>query len=335
MKPLKILYLLIGLGLLAFVLSHTDIPSVWSQLEKVGWGILVVLAVYKIVFILDTFAWQLTLPSTQPTRRWMYALWKIRMVGAAFAKVLPFSSFGGAPIKGFVLKHHYGIKYREGAASLILAESTHMISLVFFMTTGVLLILFASNLPESYHLFAIISLGIITFGIMLFYIVQRYKITSLTGSWLSRRKIGKRLEKIIHQIHDLDERLVQFYTRDKRHFFSASFLNLVGWYLDALEIYVIFYFLGHPITFIEAVILQTFVELVRAGTFFIPAGLGSQEAVFMIATEAITGQSILGIAAALIRRVREIVWMIWGFSIGLEYSQKPFDLAKVAQNDLN
>ena len=249
MKPLKILYLLIGIGLLAFVLSHTDISSVWSQLEKVGWGILVVLAVYKIVFILDTFAWQLTLPSTQPTRRWMYALWKIRMVGAAFAKVLPFSSFGGAPIKGFVLKHHYGIKYREGAASLILAESTHMISLVFFMTTGVLLILFASNLPESYHLFAIISLGIITFGIMLFYIVQRYKITSLTGSWLSRRKIGKRLEKFIHQIHDMDERLVQFYTRDKRHFFSASFLNLVGWYLDALEIYVVFYFLGHPITF--------------------------------------------------------------------------------------
>ena len=170
---------------------------------------------------------------------------------------------------------------------------------------------------------------------MLFYIVQRYKITSLTGSWLSRRKIGQRLEKFIHQIHDMDERLVQFYTRDKRHFFSASFLNLVGWYLDALEIYVIFYFLGHPITFIEAVILQTFVELVRAGTFFIPAGLGSQEAVFMIATEAITGQPILGIAAALIRRVREIVWMIWGFSIGLEYSQKPFDLAKVAQNDLN
>jgi glycosyltransferase 2 family protein len=335
MKPLKILYLLIGIGLLAFVLSHTDISSVWSQLEKVGWGILVVLLVYKTVFILDTFAWQLTLPSTQPTKRWMYGLWKVRMVGSAFAKVMPFSSFGGAPIKGFILKHHFGIKYREGAASLILAESTHMISLVFFMTTGVLLILFASNLPESYHLFAIISLGIITFGIMLFYIVQRYKITSLTGSWLSRRKIGKRLEKIIHQIHDLDERLVQFYTRDKRHFFSASFLNLVGWYLDALEIYVIFYFLGHPITFIEAVILQTFVELVRAGTFFIPAGLGSQEAVFMIATEAITGQSILGIAAALIRRVREIVWMIWGFSIGLEYSQKPFDLAKVAQNDLN
>jgi putative membrane protein len=335
MKPLKILYLLIGLGLLAFVVSHTDIPSVWSQLEKVGWGILAVLVVYKVAFIVDTFAWQFTLPSTKLTKRWLYDLWKVRMVGAAFSKVMPFSSFGGAPIKGFILKHHYGIHYSEGAASLILAESTHMISMVLFMTTGVLLILFASNLPESYHLFAILSLGAITTGIFLFYIVQRYKVTSLTGSWLSQRKIGQRLEKFIHQIHNMDERLVQFYTHDKKHFISASFLNLVNWYLGALEVYVIFYFLGHPITIIEAVILETLVELVRAGTFFIPAGLGSQEAVFMIATGAMAGQPTLGVAAALIRRVREIVWLILGFSIGMEYSQKPFDLVKVAQKDLN
>jgi glycosyltransferase 2 family protein len=335
MKPLKTLYLLIGIGLLAFVVSHTDIPSVWSQLGKVGWGILVVLVVYKIAFIVDTFAWQFTLPSTQLTKRWLYDLWKVRMVGAAFSKVMPFSSFGGAPIKGFILKHHYGIDYIEGAASLIIAESTHMISMVLFMATGVLFILFASNLSESYHLFAILSLGAITTGILLFYIVQRYKITSLTGSWLSQRKLGQRLEKFIHHIHNFDERLVQFYTRDKGDFISAAFLNLVNWYLGALEIHVIFYFLGHPITIIEAVILETLVELVRAGTFFIPAGLGSQEAVFMIATGAIAGQPTLGVAAALIRRVREIVWLIWGFSIGLEYSQKPFDLVKFAQKDLN
>ena len=335
MKPLKILYLFIGIGLLVFVLTHTDLPSVWFQLKKVGWGILVVLVVYKIAFIVDSFAWQFTLPSTQLSRRWLYDLWKVRMVGAAFSKVLPFSSFGGAPVKGFILKHHYGIHYKEGAASLILAESTHMISMVLFMATGVLLILFASNLPESYHFFSILSLGAITTGILLFYLVQRYKVTSLTGSWVSKRKFGQRLKKFIHQFQDMDERLVQFYTRDRRCFFSASFLNLVNWYLGALEIYVIFYFLGHPITIIDAVILETIIELVRAGTFFIPAGLGSQEAIFMIATEAIAGQSTLGVAAALIRRVREVIWLIWGFSIGLEYSQKPFDLVKDAQKDLN
>lgn len=327
--------MLIGLGLLGFVLSHTDLASVWSELKEIGWGILVVLVVYKIAFIVDTFAWQLTLPSTQATKQWLHDLWKIRMVGAAFSKVMPFSSWGGVPIKGYILKHHYGIRYREGTASMIIAESTHMLSLVLFAATGVLLILFASDLPESYHLFAVLSLSAISIGIFLFYAVQRYKITSLTGTWLSKYKVGQRLEKFIHHIHDMDERLVEFYTDGKGRFLSATFLNLVNWYLGALEIYVIFYFLGHPITIVEAVILETLVELVRAGTFFIPAGLGSQEAVFMIATGAIAGQPTLGVAAALIRRVREIVWLIWGFYIGLQYSQKPFDLAHAAKEDLN
>ncbi len=326
---------MIGLGLLVFVLSYTDLPSVWSQLKEIGWGILIVLVVYKIAFIMDTFAWRFTLPSVQFTKRWLYDLWKVRMVGAAFAKVMPFSSWGGVPIKSFILKHHYGIRHSEGTASMILAESTHMISLVLFMATGVLLILFSSNLPQSYHLFAVLSLGAISIGIYLFYAVQRYKITSLTGSWLSQRKVGQRLEKFIHQIRDMDDRLVQFYTRDKRRFIYASLLNLVNWYLGALEIYIIFYFLSHPITIVEAIILETLVELVRAGTFFIPAGLGSQEAIFMIATGALVGQPTLGVAGALIRRVREIVWLVWGFLIGLEYSQKPFDLVKVAEKDLD
>jgi glycosyltransferase 2 family protein len=335
MKPLKILYLLIGVGLLAFVLNHTDLPSLWLQLGNISWGILVVLVVYKTAFIVDTFAWQFTLPSTQFTKRWLYNLWKVRMVGAAFAKILPFSAWGGAPIKGFVLKHHYGIDYREGTASLILAESTHMISMVLFMTTGVCFILFDSKFPESFHFFAVIGLSVITLGIFLFYLVQRYKITSLTGSWLSQRKLGQRLEKFIHQIQDMDERLVKFYTTDRRRFLSASFLNLVNWYLGALEIFSIFYFLGHPITIVDSIILETLIELVRASTFFIPATLGSQEAAFMMATGALAGQPALGVAAALMRRVREIIWLIWGFSIGLEYSQKPFDLAADAQKDLD
>ena len=333
MKPLKLLYLLIGVGLFGFVLNHTDLPLVWSQLNKIGWGILVVLAVYKIAFIVDTFAWQITLPSTQLTKKWLYNLWKVRMVGADFGKMLPLIAFGGAPIKGFVLKRYYGIQYREGTASLILAESTHLISMVLFMATGVFLILLDSNLPGSFHFFAVISLSAIAIGIFLFYLVQRYKITSLTGTWLSQRKFGQWLEKFIHHIHDMDERLVQFYTRDRSRFLSASFLNLINWFLGALEIFVIFYFLGNPITIVEAITLETLVELVRAGTFFIPATLGSQEAAFMVATGAIAGQTTMGVAASLMRRVREVVWLAWGFIIGLEYSQKPFDLAEAAQKD--
>ncbi len=335
MKAIKILYLLVGVGLLVFVLSQTDLELLWLKLIETGWGIFFVLVVYAAAFLVDTIAWQFTLPSTRFNFHWLYNLLKVRMVGAAFGKMLPFSAFGGAPIKGFLLKRHYGVGYKEGAASIILVESTHLISMIFFMASGVALILFDSNLPQSYSTFAMISLGALTAGIFGFYIILRLKITSIAGGWISRQPLGRRLEKFLHHLEDFDERLVQFYTGKRAHFFGAMGLNLLNWYMGALEVYIVLYFLGNPISLAESIILETFVELVRAGTFFIPATLGTQEAAFLLATGAVTGQSALGVATAMMRRAREIVWLVLGFAIGWQYSASPSELVHAAQNEMD
>ena len=323
-----------GASLLYYVLSQTDLELLGSKLAETGWGICWVVAVYWVAFVVDTVAWQFTLPSTSLNSLWLYNLWKVRMVGAAFGKMLPFSAFGGAPIKGYLLKKHYGIGYKEGAASIILIESTHLISMVIFMASGVFLILYDSNLPQSYYTFSTISLSILAVGIFAFYIIQRLKITSIAGSWISQRSLGRRLEKFLSHLQDFDERLVEFYTKKRPYFFGALGLNLLNWYLGALEVYVILYFLGHPVSIAESIILETLVELVRAGTFFIPATIGSQEAAFLLATGAITGQPALGLATALMRRVREIVWLILGFALGWQYSANPSDLVQAAQSEM-
>jgi len=332
MNIIKILYLMIGVALLFYVFSETDLTLLWSNLIATGYGIFFVLAIYGVAFWIDTVAWQFTLPSTRFS--WVYNLWKVRMVGAAFGKMLPFSAFGGAPVKGYLLKKHYGIGYREGAASIIIVESTHMLSMVFFMASGVFLISFSSDFPHNYYTFSKISLGFLSVGILGFYLIQRYRLTSFVGKWISKRSLGRRLGEFIHHIQEFDERLVQFYTQKRPLFFGAMGLNLLNWYLGAFEIYIILYFLGHPISIAESIILETFVEIVRAGTFFIPGTLGSQEAAFLLATGAITGEPALGVATALIRRVREIVWLILGFSLGWQYSKSPSELAQAAQQEM-
>ncbi len=323
---------MIGVALLFYVFSETDLTLLWANLIATGYGIFFVLAIYGTAFWIDTIAWQFTLPSTRFS--WIYNLCKVRMVGAAFGKMLPFSAFGGAPVKGYLLKKHYGIGYREGAASIILVESTHMLSMVFFMASGVFLISFSSDFPNNYYAFSKISLALLSVGILGFYLIQRYRLTSFVGRWLSKRSVGRKLEKFIYHMQEFDERLVQFYTRKRPLFFGAMGLNLLNWYLGAFEIYIILYFLGHPISIAESIILETFVEIVRAGTFFIPATLGSQEAAFLLSTSAITGEPTLGVATALIRRVREIVWLILGFALGWKYSKSPSELVQAAQKEM-
>ena len=66
----------------------------------------------------------------------------------------------------------------------------------------------------------------------------------------------------------------------------------------------------------DAWILESLVQLVRAGTFFIPANIGAQEGVYVFVVGALTGNASAGLAAALIRRCRELVWIAAGLAIG-------------------
>ena len=316
MKNLKFLYLLIGLGLLALVLAHTDLGQLWDQTVRVGWGIGVILAIYLAAFVLDSMSWQLALLSLNFDLSNTYRIWKIRMVGEAVNNTTPLATMGGEPVKAVLLKKHFSMGYREGTASLIIAKTTNLLALVVFLVAGFGFMIATEALPSSYNLVAGAGLVAFTAGIVLFFLVQRYKISSLAGTWMAQTRLGRFLENLLHHIHDMEDRLIHFYLRPRRRFLLALALALANWVIGALELYVTLWFLGHPVTFSEAWIIEAIAQLVRSGAFFIPGALGVQEGAFMIVIEAMTGRGVLGLAVAMIRRFREIVWIAWGMLLG-------------------
>ena len=316
MKNLKFLYLLIGLGLLALVLAHTDLGQLWDQTVRVGWGIGVILAIYLAAFVLDSISWQLALLSLNFDLSNTYKIWKIRMVGEAVNNTTPLATMGGEPVKAVLLKKHFSMGYREGTASLIIAKTTNLLALVVFLVAGFGFMIATEALPSSYNLVAGAGLIAFTAGILLFFLVQRYKISSLAGTWIARTRLGRFLEDLLHHVHDMEDRLIHFYIRHRRRFLLALALALANWVIGALELYVTLWFLGHPVTFSEAWIIEAIAQLVRSGAFFIPGALGVQEGAFMIVIEAMTGRGVLGLAVAMIRRFREIVWIAWGMLLG-------------------
>ena len=97
-------------------------------------------------------------------------------------------------------------------------------------------------------------------------------------------------------------------------------MNLCNWFIGAIELYVIFILLNQKISFFEAVAIETLVQLVRAMLFFIPSNLGTQEGVFVIAVNILKDSTPLGLAVAIIRRLREVIWISIGAIFG--YNQK-------------
>lgn len=322
LKSLKIIYLLAGGALLVWVLTEVDLVAVAAEAVTVGWGMVVLLGLYFAAFVIDSFTWQMALTAVPLNARWLYRTWKVRMVGEVFNSVLPAAGMGGEPVKAALLKRYYGIGYKQGTTSIILGKTINMVALVIFLSIGFFLMA-GSGLPTAYKSVAAAGLASFIAGTFLFFAVQRFKLTSVAGSWLSRWPFAHRIDDVLHHIHDMDGRLVQFYTHHKGRFAGAVALALVNWLVGIAEIYYTMVFLDHPISWNDAWIIEAAVQLVRAGTFFIPASIGAQEGAFLLVYGAMTGSPGLGVTVAVVRRFREILWLLWGAVLGTLFSFRP------------
>ena len=321
---LRILYLLVGLGLLGLVLLHTDLSQVGARLSDLGApGAGALALVYLLAFLCDTAAWQLMLPSASVTRGWFYRLWKIRMVGEAFNLIVPAGSLGGEPVKAALLKKHEAIGYKEGAASLVMAKTVTLLTLLAFSGAGLVVMTTREALPPAYRLLAGLGFAALCLGVVGFFAVQRWKVASRLAAWAARFRAGRRLESALLHIQDVDDHFVQFYARRRGRFAAAAGLAMASWLLGASELYLIMGFLGQPVTWSEAWMMEAVVQLVRAGSFFIPANLGATEAGLVLLAEALTGQPAAGLAAAIVRRGRELLWVTWGLALGWRLSSLP------------
>lgn len=306
------------------ILKETDLQEVWLQISKVGfWRMLLILFIFAIAFLADVALWLLSMPSLPFNLIWLKRFYLIRTTGSAFNYVTPLASIGGEPIKAMLLKNHYGISYRDSGISLVLAKTADVIGLVIFLVFGFIALSFSTKLGGHYKTLAGVGLVALIIGIGGFFLVQRYKITSASASWLSNTRFGNPIKKGLNLIHELDDQLHTFYTQHRSRFFTTLLLAVFNWSLGILEIYLVMSFLGHPISFADALIIESFAQLVRAGTFFIPASIGAQEGAFFLICNAITGVPELGVAVAMIRRFREIIWIALGLLIWWVYSRRP------------
>ncbi|HEC90282.1 MAG TPA: flippase-like domain-containing protein, partial [Alphaproteobacteria bacterium] len=274
---------------------------------------------YFLAFLADAFSWQMTLPCIPLNKLWLYRIWKVRLVGEALNNVIPAAGLGGEPVKAMLLKRRYAIGYSEGITSLILIQAIILISLLFFISVGFILALYSDKISNRSDAIAVVGLLVIGLGVATVVLLPHANLSSRIGRLAARIGIGERLEVALRHVGDIEKRLVDFYTSRRRRFVGALVMAVTPWIIGVLEIYYTSLFLGHPVSFAEAWIIESSVQMVRAAVPFIPGGLGVQEGVFVALLTAITGSPVLGGAIAMVRRFREIVWLAGGGVAGLSF----------------
>jgi uncharacterized protein (TIRG00374 family) len=321
-----VLMLAAGVTLLGVILYYTDLGEVWSRLQQMGWrGMAAFLAVHVLGFSGLALSWLLALPSKPVTPRWMYRFWKVMMVGAALEAVTPLAGLGGEPVKAVLVKRHYGISFKDASASLMATRTTDLMAQVVFLVIGFSLMFQAALLPLPYRITAGVGLALFCVSILLFFLMQSQRAFSRTRSWLERgwlsgREMSAKAIHALDSIHAVEDRLLTFYSSKHLRMILSILAAFCEWMCAAIATWIAIRFLGHPISFADAIVIEAFVTLVRSTLFFVPADIGTQDGAQVLICSVLTGSPELGVALAAVRRARDLVWVAWGLAIGSAYS---------------
>ncbi|MBI3333370.1 MAG: flippase-like domain-containing protein [Candidatus Omnitrophica bacterium] len=313
-RLLKRIGFFLGLGLFLWVLRTADLSAVWQQIRHLQWRFGVVLLFYVVIFGLDTFGWRFALsPLAQAKVRWD-RLFRARLAGEALNYVTPSAWIGGEPVKAYLLSKRYGVPLSEGMASVVIAKTTFSISMFFFVMTGIGITLATRPLDPSLLRWVWITLiglgGLLALFLLVQFLRPFEKGSSLFG-WM-RSSIGPK-------VREWDEALVRFYRESQRELFLSLGFHFLGWVAGVFEVFLILRFLGIPVTLATAWSLEALWVLLKSGAFLIPASLGASEGLGLLVCMGLGIQAVPGLALALVRRARELVWVGLGL---LEFSRR-------------
>jgi len=269
--------LLVGLVLLGLLLVHADPDAVWAELRSLGWAAPLVLVPYVVIAVFDTLAWRRTLRREDRRRAGFASLYLIRMAGEAVNSVTPTAAVGGEPVKAWMLRAH-GIPTAEGMASVVIAKTALVAAQSLFTAIGVAAFLeWLGRTQLAAAWMALLALAVVGFTVALI-AVQKRSPAAMLWRWahrvFPRAHVVARLES---HAETLDRRLVDFYRMEQHGFFQASGCNFIAWLLGVVETQVMLTLLGHPIPWLDALIIETLAQPIRAAAIVVPGAVGTQE----------------------------------------------------------
>jgi glycosyltransferase 2 family protein len=302
--------LLLGIGLMAWLLAQADWAGLRDALRSLSLpGFAIIISIYPLAIWLDALTWQPYLRSAKSTLRWTATLWRTQVVADAVMYITPLGVAGSEASKAIILNRRHSITYSDATASLIGLQLLLAIAQVPFLIIGVTVLIYKNVLPDDWRG----GLVAATLAISLF---MALIMMALHKRWLQHwpQKLGE--HKLAAALERIEDQLSAI-MHDKTRFLKTLLYAFANWVCFALEIWVIAWALGKPISFADAWAIETLVSLARAATFFIPGHIGAQDGATSFAFKLLYADPTFGLAVALVRRARELIWSLIALPLGL------------------
>ena len=285
-----------------------DYQELWANLKRAGVYLPLVLLLWLFVYLINTVSWYIIIRSSGKTGFSFARLYKFTVTGFALNYVTPVGLMGGEPYRIMELKPYIGIE--RATSSVILYVMMHIFSHFCFWLSSVLL--YVCLYPVGWVMGII--LGAITVFCLLIatLFIKGYR----HGMAVAVVRMGSRIpflkKKVLHFASVHKEKLENI---DKQTFYSALLLEYTARVVSCLEIWLILNVLTTNVSFADCCLIAAFSSLLANLLFFLPMQLGGREGGFALAVGGLSLSGAYGVYAALITRVREMVWIVIGLAL--------------------
>jgi putative membrane protein len=299
---------LLSLGVLLFVavLVSQDFSAIMSTLAHAGWGLLIVALFHLLPLLIDALAICVLFQrgsSPHPLRDSLLARW----VGESANSLMPAGQIGGPVLMARFLGQR-GLPKDEAAAAITVSTTLQSFGQIAFALLGIVVLGTQNNQfsPAALRTAALVASAFLAVQVGGFYLVQRRGLFSKV-MWAVRRFSRKRdWSQWVTQAEAIDVAVQDTYRRNGP--VTASFLlSMAGWVVGTGEVYLIAWFLGTPVSWHVAFVLESLGQAIRGAGFAIPGALGVQEGGYLLLAPLAGLTPDAAVALSLAKRTRELL----------------------------
>ncbi|KQO71815.1 hypothetical protein ASF27_15920 [Methylobacterium sp. Leaf102] len=301
MKRLTTLALIVGLCTVVGLFLSSGLEDVAAAVVSAGWGALVVVLARAVAVAWAGFGWFVIFPRFErPSLRDSVVL---RFVREGINTLLPVAQVGGDFVAARLLTKR-GVSGGVAGASMFVDLMTQAVTQFLFTVAGVALLAWLAGDGPIVRTVAG-GLAVAAPALAAFYLIQRRSGHKVIQGLVSRFA-GSREWRALGAIDVLYDALKRLYGNHGRVAGGIG-IHLVGWLIGTIEVYVCLHFMGYPVSFFEAVVIESLAQAVRGAAFAVPGALGAQEgglialcAIFGIPAEA-------ALALSLVKRLADLL----------------------------
>lgn len=303
---------LLGMGLLVYLITTTNLKTVAAHAATIGWGLLLVIALGGLIHVFKTWAWRLTLRDEARKISFARSL-GLRLISEAIGQFGFFGMVGGEAARVSLLGS--GVPVAGGVSSAALDRSLFILAGAVVTIAGIVGLVFAVPLSLAAHLYA----AALVFGLLCFLVAgaiairRRWAVFSVPAHAAARIPwLGRWLQSKEPTLKAAEHRIVEFYHEAPKAFWSSVLLNFLCHLLAIVEVLLIIKLLDAPATLLGALILESLTKLINVAGVVNPGNVGTYEGGNMVIGRLVQLSAAQGLVLALCRRARAIFWAIIG-----------------------